>query len=119
MELKNKTILLTGGSAGIGLEATKQFLKIGAKVIITGRNQEKLDNAKKLYTSLIVIKSDTSIEEDAISLYKQIEQSGLEKNQYTIRLGYTGTLYFLNRLFPKLAFSLVNPKEAEKVLQIK
>ena len=46
MELKGKTILITGGTAGIGSEATKQFLSNGAKVIITGRNQEKLDEAK-------------------------------------------------------------------------
>lgn len=47
MDLKNKTILITGGGAGIGLEAAKQFLENDANVIITGRNQEKLDAAKK------------------------------------------------------------------------
>ena len=76
MDLKNKTILITGGSAGIGLEAAKQFLEIGAKVIITGRSQDKLEKAKKLYPNLVAIKSDVAIEEDAISLYKQVEQLG-------------------------------------------
>ena len=33
MELKGKTILITGGSAGMGLEATKQFLQAGSLVI--------------------------------------------------------------------------------------
>lgn len=254
MNLKNKTILITGGSAGIGLEATKQFLEIGAKVIITGRNQDKLDAAKKLYPSVIAIKSDAANEGDAISLYNQVKDlggidilynnagvgvmpsnlgvasnkhfegaayemninylavirlnnlfldmlksreesaiinttsvlsyvpslleatysatktalafytkslrehlrianssvkvfellppaveteliahrkikkmstekliqgliAGLQKDKYTIRMGYTGTFYYLNRFFPKLAFRLVNPKNAEKYLQ--
>jgi len=46
MELKGKTILITGG---IGLEAAKQFLANGTKVIIPDRNQEKLDEARKLF----------------------------------------------------------------------
>ncbi len=42
MELKGKTILITGGSAGIGLEAVKQFLNVGSKVIITGQRPSKI-----------------------------------------------------------------------------
>jgi len=76
MNLEGKTILITGGASGIGLEAAKQFLEIGAKVIITGRNQEKLDAAKKLYPGLIAIKSDVANAEDAISLFNQVKALG-------------------------------------------
>lgn len=76
MELKGKTILITGGSAGIGLEAVKQFLNEGLKVIITGRDQIKLEKIKQQYPSIIAIKSDVAIEEDAISLYQQVEKLG-------------------------------------------
>ncbi len=76
MELKGKTVLITGGTAGIGLEAAKQFLANGAKVIITGRNQDKLDAAKKMYPAVVAIKSDAANESDAQSLFNKIEELG-------------------------------------------
>ncbi|MFD1604495.1 SDR family oxidoreductase [Flavobacterium artemisiae] len=76
MNLKGKTILITGGASGIGLESAKQFLNEGAKVIITGRNQEKLDLAKKLYPQITAIQNDVSNPEDAQKLYNQIESLG-------------------------------------------
>jgi len=76
MNLKGKTILITGGGSGIGLEAAKQFLQIGAKVIITGRNQVKLEAAKKAYPLLITIQSDAGNEADAYSLFDKVKQLG-------------------------------------------
>src|ERR1044071_3252910 len=71
MQLKGKTVLITGGTAGIGLEAAKQFLANGAKVIITGRNQSKLDAAKRLYPAVTAIKSDVANADDAQALFDQ------------------------------------------------
>ncbi|MDY0930304.1 SDR family oxidoreductase [Chryseobacterium sp. CFBP8996] len=76
MELKGKTILITGGASGIGLEAAKQFLEIGAKVIITGRNQVKLDTAKKQFPALITVKSDVSVAEDTALLFNKVLEIG-------------------------------------------
>jgi len=76
MQIKGKTILITGGASGIGLEAAKQFLANGANVIITGRNQGKLDDAKKLYPAIITIKSDVSEADDAQKLFNQVQQLG-------------------------------------------
>jgi uncharacterized oxidoreductase len=76
MELKEKTVLITGGSAGIGLEAAKQFLMNGAKVIISGRNQAKLDQAKRLYPSIVTIKSDIADADDSLELYRKVTQLG-------------------------------------------
>jgi uncharacterized oxidoreductase len=76
MEIKGKTILITGGSAGIGLEATRQFLNKGAKVIITGRNQAKLAQAQILYPSIIVIKSDVGNAEESALLYDKVTKLG-------------------------------------------
>ncbi len=76
MELKNKTILITGGGSGIGLEAVKQFLANGSKVIITGRNQAKLNEAKKLFPTITAFNSDVANAEDAKKLFLQIEAMG-------------------------------------------
>ena len=53
MELKGKTILITGGTAGIGSEAVKQFLNEGLKVVITGRDQVKLYKIKQQYPAIL------------------------------------------------------------------
>lgn len=76
MNIKGKTILITGGGSGIGLESAKQFLNEGANVIITGRNQAKLDAAKKILPSLIIIKSDVENPEDAKALLEQVTSLG-------------------------------------------
>lgn len=76
MELKGKTILITGGASGIGFEAAKQFLEIGARVIITGRNQDKLNAAKSKYPELTAIKSDLANAGDTTILYDKIKELG-------------------------------------------
>lgn len=76
MKLKDKTVLITGGGSGIGLEAVKQFLVQGAKVIITGRNQGKLDAAKRMHPSITAINSDVASQDDVTALYAQIKAMG-------------------------------------------
>ena len=43
--LKNRYALITGGNSGIGFAIAEAFLRNGANVVISGRNQEKLSNA--------------------------------------------------------------------------
>ncbi|MBL4663752.1 MAG: SDR family oxidoreductase [Flavobacteriaceae bacterium] len=44
--LKGKTIVVTGGGSGLGKSMTTYFLELGANVVITSRNMEKLENVK-------------------------------------------------------------------------
>lgn len=43
----NKVVLITGASAGIGAETALEFSKLGANLVITGRNQENLNKVAK------------------------------------------------------------------------
>ncbi len=45
--LENKVAVITGGSSGIGLATAKELIEEGAKIIITGRNQNALESAAK------------------------------------------------------------------------
>jgi len=60
MKLEKKTILITGGSSGIGLELAKQLLKRGNTLIVTGRDQEKLDATKGMIPGVHTFQSDVS-----------------------------------------------------------
>jgi short-subunit dehydrogenase involved in D-alanine esterification of teichoic acids len=76
MDIKGKTVLITGGASGIGLESARQFLAEGANVIITGRNEAKLEAAKKALPSVTAIKSDVESPEDALSLFNKVAALG-------------------------------------------
>lgn len=72
--MKNKTILITGGTTGIGL-ATAQLLSAeGAKVIVTGRNPETLAAAQKKMPGVTVIKSDSASLSAAQSLGNEVKK---------------------------------------------
>lgn len=81
MELKNSTILITGGSSGIGLEMVKQFIAQEAKaIIITGRNLDRLQQVKKDFPQVHIFKSDISNEADIFALYDHLTTQFPELN---------------------------------------
>ena len=72
--LEGKTILVTGASSGIGRAIAIESSKMGANVIITGRNEERL---KKTYYLLKgnghgLIVADLSVKEDIERLHKEL-----------------------------------------------
>jgi len=60
MKLTGRTILITGGSAGIGLAFALKFAELGNQVIVTGRRQKVLDEVKAKHPNLHAMQSDVA-----------------------------------------------------------
>ena len=60
INFKNKKILITGATGGIGRELVKKFVSLEGEVLATGTKTEKLDYLKKEYPSINVMKFDIS-----------------------------------------------------------
>lgn len=60
MRTSKNTVLISGGSAGIGFEIARLFSENNNQVIITGRNKERLQYAASQLTNVIPITSDIS-----------------------------------------------------------
>jgi len=71
MNMKNNTILITGGTSGIGYELARQLCKSNT-VIITGRNQAKLDQAKANLKNVQTFQCDVANPQEIINLYQAV-----------------------------------------------
>ena len=71
MEIRNATVLVTGGSSGIGLSIAKTLVEAGAKVAITGRDEKRLAEAAQSSKAL-PIRGDVSNEADVLRTYEVV-----------------------------------------------
>ncbi|VEB35123.1 SDR family oxidoreductase [Legionella cherrii] len=75
MRFKGKTVVVTGGSSGIGFAVAKRITDEGGRVIITGRNQTKLEAAvKTLGKKAHTLVSDASRISDIDALFSSIKK---------------------------------------------
>jgi uncharacterized oxidoreductase len=105
MQLNNQTILITGGTSGLGLEFATRLIELGNTVIITGRDEAKLSQTKKLLPGVHTFKSDVSNAEAISQLFKQVTQQFPELN---ILINNAGEMRRLNLLDPAIDQENVN-----------
>jgi len=80
MNLTSNTILITGGGSGIGYELTKQLTALGNTILITGRDQAKMDRAKAAFPKIHTFRSDVSDPKAIATLYEQVAKQFPELN---------------------------------------
>jgi NAD(P)-dependent dehydrogenase (short-subunit alcohol dehydrogenase family) len=74
LALDGKTVLVTGGSKGIGLACARLFVAEGARVAITSRSQENLDNASAALSAAIGIAADLTDPDQALRMVDAVER---------------------------------------------
>ncbi|MDN3922162.1 SDR family oxidoreductase [Roseateles violae] len=72
MSLSNQTVLVIGGSSGIGLAVTRGALKLGARVIAAGRDAERLASAAAANPGLETESIDITDEDDVAAVFERI-----------------------------------------------
>jgi NAD(P)-dependent dehydrogenase (short-subunit alcohol dehydrogenase family) len=74
-KLEGKVAVITGGSSGMALESAKRFVEEGAYVFITGRKQEKLDEAVKLIGRNVTgVRGDAANLDDLDRLFETVKR---------------------------------------------
>jgi len=80
MQMTKNTILITGGTSGIGFELAKQLIALGNTVLVTGRDLAKLERAKKQLPKIHIYQSDVSNPKAITELFKKVTQDFPELN---------------------------------------
>lgn len=96
MKISGNTILVTGGSTGIGFALAEAFVKQGNKVIVCARSEDTLDNAKNKLPGLITRRCDLSIDGERESLYRWVTDNYDDINVLVNNAGIQRMIDFKN-----------------------
>ena len=128
MDYKNKIVLITGASSGIGKETAIEFAKKGAKIILVARRKEKLDelekNLQKFNVSVLSYSCDVSdksrvkemsefvldkfgsidvlVNNAGFAIYGSVSELSIEEIESQMATNYFGMVYCIKNFLPSL-----------------
>ena len=128
MDFKDKVVLITGASSGIGKETAIQFAKKGSKVILVARRKQKLEelanDLKKFNVSILVCECDVSdklqvektsklvlekygsidilINNAGFAIYGSVFDLTTEEIESQMATNYFGMIYFIKNFLPAM-----------------
>lgn len=93
MDLTNNTVLISGGSAGIGFEIARLLTEKGNHVIITGRDEQRLSAAAAKLNNVTAIAVDVTKEDEVDQLVKRL---GTDFPELNILINNAGAAHYYN-----------------------
>lgn len=128
MNFKNKVVLITGGSSGIGRASAEQFAKNGATLILVARNQTKLDQTandlKKFNVPILTFECDVSkksqvekmaktilnkfdsvdvlVNNAGFAIYGPVSKLSIEEIESQMATNYFGMIYCVKNFLPSM-----------------
>ena len=137
MNFKNKVVLITGGSSGIGRASAIEFAKNGATLILVARNQTKLDkianDLKKFNVPVLTFECDISkksevekmaktilnkydsvdvlVNNAGFAIYGSVSKLSIEEIESQMETNYFGMIYCVKNFLP----SMINKKSGHIV----
>jgi short-subunit dehydrogenase involved in D-alanine esterification of teichoic acids len=93
VELRGHTVLVTGGGSGVGFELARGFVRRGNRVVVAGRDEERLRRAaERIGGGVEVVRADLSVEADLRRLAEEVRErvGGLSVlvNNAAVQLNY-------------------------------
>ena len=122
MEILNSTVIITGGSSGIGFEMCTQLIKKGNKVIACGRSLEKLAAAQKQLPDLIIYQCDIAEETECKSFTDWIIENHPETNvlinsaAIVTKTNFVEDIFTLENLNKEIVTNFIAPVRLTKIL---
>ncbi|MFB5636472.1 MAG: SDR family NAD(P)-dependent oxidoreductase [Nitrosopumilus sp.] len=128
MDFKNKIVLITGASSGIGKESAIEFAKLGANVVLVSRRKDKLEQIanelKKFNVTIMICQCDVSdknqvkemskmvlkkfnsvdilVNNAGFAIYGSVSELSIDEIESQMKTNYFGMIYCIKNFLPSM-----------------